>query len=65
MKKRKPRIKFPPCSLCKADSGFNWHCECGFSICHDCMSSRLEELKSNGRYWVCPKCGRNHIGANR
>ncbi|MBF0590141.1 MAG: hypothetical protein HQL53_13550 [Magnetococcales bacterium] len=64
-KKSKPRRTFPPCKPCGDDSGFNWACECGFAICHTCMNAQLEKLKCNGRSWVCPECGRPHIGANR
>ncbi|MGN7611079.1 hypothetical protein ACQZV8_03230 [Magnetococcales bacterium HHB-1] len=61
LKKKRPLKKFPPCQECGADPGFTWHCDCGFSLCHQCMDKDLERVRCNGRTWVCPECKKEHI----
>ncbi|MGN7614670.1 hypothetical protein ACQZV8_21585 [Magnetococcales bacterium HHB-1] len=60
-RRRRPRKVFPPCQGCGADTGFTWHCVCGFAFCHSCMNANLEMVRCNGRTWICPQCGRDHI----
>ena len=63
--RRRKGNTFPPCRLCGKDEGFTWSCSCGFSTCSECMNDNLQMLRSTGRQWVCPTCGKCHIGANR
>jgi hypothetical protein len=64
MPKKRGR-SFPPCGACGANSGFNWNCPCGFTRCHACVEQEMATMRWNGRQWVCPTCGKLHIGPNR